>query len=137
MKISLKRLIVLLVPLMFVLSSAGYTRVYSKARNNYSTDINVNETKRAVMPKSDSLTKKEVLTKMKEIISEILDVKLEDIKMESRFTEDLGADEISTVELVMKLEKEFHITISDKDANTIITVQNLYDYLIKTLKVKN
>jgi len=120
---------------MFVLSSAGYTRVYSKARNNYSTDINVNETKRTVMQKSDSLTKKEVLTKMKEIISEILDVKLEDIKMESRFTEDLGADEISTVELVMKLEKEFHITISDKDANTIITVQDLYDYLIKALKV--
>jgi acyl carrier protein len=58
------------------------------------------------------------------------------IKPESRFVEDLGADSLDTVELVMALEDEFHLEISDEEAEKIMTVQQAIDCIDKALAEK-
>ncbi len=67
--------------------------------------------------------------RVKKIISEQLGVKLEEVKNESSFVEDLGADSLDTVELVMALEEEFDTEIPDEDAETITTVQTAINYI--------
>lgn len=67
--------------------------------------------------------------KIKKIISEQLGVKEEEVVPEASFVEDLGADSLDTVELVMALEEEFNIEIPDDDAEKILTVQNVMDYI--------
>ena len=67
--------------------------------------------------------------KVKKIIAEQLDVKEEEIKNESSFVEDLGADSLDTVELVMALESEFDVEIPDEEAEKITTVQAALDYV--------
>jgi acyl carrier protein len=67
--------------------------------------------------------------KVKGIISEQLGVKKEDIKPESSFTDDLGADSLDTVELVMALEEEFGMEIPDEDAEKITKVGDAYNYI--------
>ena len=62
--------------------------------------------------------------RVKKIIVEQLGVKEEDVKPEASFVEDLGADSLDTVELVMALEEEFDIEIPDEEAEKITTVQN-------------
>ncbi len=71
----------------------------------------------------------EVDGKVKKIISEQLGVAEADVKPESSFVNDLGADSLDTVELVMALEEEFGIEIPDEDAEKIATVQNAIDYI--------
>ena len=66
---------------------------------------------------------------MKKIIVEQLGVKEEDVKPEASFVEDLGADSLDTVELVMALEEEFDIEIPDEEAEKITTVQSAIDYV--------
>jgi acyl carrier protein len=63
------------------------------------------------------------------IIVEQLGVKPEDVKAESSFVEDLGADSLDTVELVMALEEEFETEIPDEEAEKISTVQSAIDYV--------
>ena len=63
------------------------------------------------------------------IIVEQLGVKPEDIKPEASFVEDLGADSLDTVELVMALEEEFETEIPDEEAEKITTVQLAIDYI--------
>lgn len=63
------------------------------------------------------------------IIVEQLGVKPEDIKPEASFVEDLGADSLDTVELVMALEEEFETEIPDEEAEKINTVQAAIDYI--------
>ena len=65
----------------------------------------------------------------KKIIVEQLGVKEEDVKPEASFVEDLGADSLDTVELVMALEEEFDIEIPDEEAEKITTVQSAIDYV--------
>jgi len=67
--------------------------------------------------------------KLKEILVNILGVKTEDIKTESKFIDDLGADSLDLVELIMALEEKFGIEISDEDAEKIITVKDALDYI--------
>ena len=67
--------------------------------------------------------------KIKKIIAEQLGVEEEDITPDSSFVEDLGADSLDTVELVMRFEEEFGIEIPDEDAEKILTVQNVVDYI--------
>lgn len=69
--------------------------------------------------------------KVKEIISEQLDVNEDEIQIESSFQDDLGADSLDVVELVMALEEEFGIEISDEDAENIKTVKDAVDYIEK------
>ena len=63
------------------------------------------------------------------IIVEQLGVKEEDVKPEAAFVEDLGADSLDTVELVMALEEEFETEIPDEEAEKISTVQAAIDYV--------
>lgn len=67
--------------------------------------------------------------KVKAIITEQLQVDEADIKMESSFIEDLGADSLDIVELVMALEEEFDIVIPDEDAEKIRTVEEAVNYI--------
>ena len=71
----------------------------------------------------------EVDAKVKKIISEQLGVPEADVKPEASFVNDLGADALDTVELVMALEEEFGVEIPDEDAEKIATVQNAIDYI--------
>ncbi|MCI5764166.1 MULTISPECIES: acyl carrier protein [Pasteurellaceae] len=67
--------------------------------------------------------------RVKKIIVEQLGVKEEEVKSEASFIEDLGADSLDTVELVMALEEEFDIEIPDEEAEKITTVQSAIDYV--------
>jgi len=76
--------------------------------------------------------------KVKDIISEQLGVKKEEIKPESSFIDDLGADSLDTVEVVMALEEEFGIEIPDEEAEKITTVGEAIKYIEeKTGKTKS
>ncbi|MBI5038552.1 MAG: acyl carrier protein [Nitrospirae bacterium] len=67
--------------------------------------------------------------KVKKIVAEQLGVDEEEVTSEASFVDDLGADSLDTVELVMAFEEEFGIEIPDDDAEKIITVQNSIDYI--------
>lgn len=67
--------------------------------------------------------------RVKKIIIEQLGVKEEEVKFEASFVEDLGADSLDTVELVMALEEEFDTEIPDDKAEKITTVQAAVDYI--------
>ncbi|HOW74786.1 MAG TPA: acyl carrier protein [Candidatus Competibacteraceae bacterium] len=67
--------------------------------------------------------------RVKKIIIEQLGVKEEQVTNEASFVEDLGADSLDTVELVMALEEEFELEIPDEDAEKITTVQQAIDYI--------
>ena len=67
--------------------------------------------------------------RVKDIIVEQLGVKPEQVTPEAKFIEDLGADSLDTVELVMALEEEFEIEIPDEDAEKITTVHQAIDYI--------
>jgi len=67
--------------------------------------------------------------RVKKIVAEQLGVKLEEVTNEASFVDDLGADSLDTVELVMALEEEFETEIPDEDAEKISTVQSAIDYV--------
>jgi len=67
--------------------------------------------------------------RVKKIVIEQLGVKEEDVKNEASFVDDLGADSLDTVELVMALEEEFECDIPDEEAEKISTVQQAIDYV--------
>jgi acyl carrier protein len=72
-------------------------------------------------------------TRVKAIIAEQLGVEESSVTNKKYFVKDLGADSLDTVELVMKLEDEFNIEISDDDAEKIVTVQSALDYINKII----
>ena len=71
--------------------------------------------------------------RVKSIVVKQLGVKEEEIKNESKFIDDLGADSLDTVELVMALEEEFETEIPDEEAEKITTVQQAIDYINSNL----
>ncbi|MDY0301254.1 MAG: acyl carrier protein [Trichlorobacter sp.] len=71
----------------------------------------------------------DVAKKVKEIVAEQLGVDDDKVVNEASFMDDLGADSLDTVELVMALEEEFDIEIPDEDAEKIQTVQDAIDYI--------
>ena len=67
--------------------------------------------------------------KVKKIIAEKLSVDLEEVVPEASFVDDLGADSLDLVELIMSMEEEFDIDISDEDAEKLVTVQDAISYI--------
>jgi acyl carrier protein len=79
--------------------------------------------------------KKEMAEKVKQIISEQLGVDESEVTPSASFVDDLGADSLDQVELVMALEEAFGVEIPDEDAEKIRTVQDAIDYVDKHAKV--
>ena len=69
------------------------------------------------------------LDKVKEVIIDKLGVEEDKIVSEASFVDDLGADSLDTVELIMQLEEEFGIEIPDEDAEKMTTVKSVVDYI--------
>jgi acyl carrier protein len=72
--------------------------------------------------------------KVKKIIAEQLSVAEEDVVPEASFVDDLGADSLDLVELIMAMEETFEVSIPDEDAEKIKTVQDAIDYVNKNKK---
>jgi len=75
-----------------------------------------------------------IADKVKDIIAEELGVDREEVTDNARFIDDLGADSLDTVELVMRFEEEFGIEIPDEDAEKIQSVRDAIDYIEKHSK---
>jgi acyl carrier protein len=71
----------------------------------------------------------EIENKVREIVCQQLDVEAEQVKMETSFVEDLGADSLAVVELVLALEEAFEIDIPDEDTERLRTFKNAVDYI--------
>ena len=72
-----------------------------------------------------------MLNKVIEILAEKLDKDPSEITAESSIKEDLGADSLDMVEIVMEIEEEFDVEVEDSDTASIITVQDIVDYVTK------
>lgn len=77
------------------------------------------------------MTPEEIEVKVKELICEQLEVSEEQLKPEYSFIDDLKADSLAVVELVLALEQEFDLEIPDEDTEQIKTVKNALDYIKK------
>lgn len=75
------------------------------------------------------MSSEEVFDKVKEIIVEQLGVASDSVTTEASFIDDLGADSLDIVELIMALEEEFDIEIPDSDAEKVVTVGDVVDYI--------
>lgn len=82
------------------------------------------------------MTRDEISGKVKNIIVEQLGVNAEEVKDEASFIDDLGADSLDTVELVMALEEEFNAEIPDEDAEKLRTVGDAVNYIDQKLSAK-
>jgi acyl carrier protein len=67
--------------------------------------------------------------KLKEILVDVLGVEEDNVKPESKFVEDLGADSLDLVELIMAFEDKFAIEITDEEAEKMVTVKDVLDYI--------
>ncbi|MBM3268615.1 MAG: acyl carrier protein [Candidatus Sericytochromatia bacterium] len=77
------------------------------------------------------MTETEAFEKLKKIVVDQLGVNAEEVTKEASFQEDLGADSLDTVELVMALEEEFEIEIPDEDAEKITSVGKALEYILQ------
>jgi acyl carrier protein len=72
-----------------------------------------------------------VQEKVRKIIADKLSVDLDEVVPEASFVDDLGADSLDLVELIMSMEEEFEIDISDEEAEKLLTVKDAFDYIEK------
>ena len=72
--------------------------------------------------------------KLQKIISEVLSVDTDDITLETAFVDDLGADSLDVFQIIMAIEEEFDIEITNEDAETIITVSDAVEQIKKAVK---
>jgi acyl carrier protein len=75
----------------------------------------------------------DIVERVKKIICEQLDVEEKDVVPTASFVDDLGADSLDQVELIMAMEEEFDVSISDEEAEKIATVQDAINYIKKAL----
>ncbi|MDJ0519400.1 MAG: acyl carrier protein [Trichodesmium sp. MO_231.B1] len=82
------------------------------------------------------MSNEDIFTRVQTIVSNQLEKDKDEVKPESNFANDLGADSLDTVELVMALEEEFEVEIPDEQAEQIATVQAAVDYIEKQTTAK-
>ncbi|MBQ3765040.1 MAG: acyl carrier protein [Synergistaceae bacterium] len=83
------------------------------------------------------MTKEEVVSKLKAIVSDRLDVEADQVTPEKSFVEDLGADSLDIVELIMGIEEEFDIEIPDEDAEKLTSVGEAMNYTLSKIGVED
>lgn len=83
------------------------------------------------MKLSKGISRMDIEQKIKELIAKQLDQKLEDIQPNSNLIQDLKADSLDIVELVMSFEETFNIEIADEEAEKMLTVANIVNYIKK------
>lgn len=81
-----------------------------------------------------SMKVNEIETRVKKIVVEQLGVKEEEVTSDASFVDDLGADSLDTVELVMALEEEFETEIPDEDAEKIVTIKDAVNYIVERME---
>lgn len=96
--------------------------------------INIKKANFAEILKLKITNMSDIAAKVKEIIVEKLGVEESEVTLEASFTNDLGADSLDTVELIMEFEKEFNISIPDEQAESITTVGEAVEYLSQQVK---
>jgi acyl carrier protein len=74
--------------------------------------------------------------RVKTIVAEQLGISEAEVKPDSSFVDDLGADSLDEIELLMAIEDEFHLAIADEDAEKLTTPQAVYDYVKTELKIE-
>lgn len=79
------------------------------------------------------MEKKEIEQKVIEIVAVQFGIKLDTVKLDTKFITDLGADSLDTVEIIMTVEDMFNITMPDEDAEKLMTVGMVVDYVEKKL----
>jgi acyl carrier protein len=72
---------------------------------------------------------RDIAREVKQIVADQLDLELNDIKVESAFIDDLGADSLGLVELVLALEEHFHLEIPDEDTENLLTIGATIEYI--------
>jgi acyl carrier protein len=77
------------------------------------------------------MKKEEILGKVKTVVAEKLNVGEDQVTEDAKFVEDLGADSLDQVELIMALEDEFSLKIPEEDAEKLMTVGSAVDYVLK------
>ncbi len=82
------------------------------------------------------MEREELLKKVKEIVSDKLSINEDQVTEEASFIDDLGADSLDTVELVMALEDEFDLDIPDEEAEKLTTVGKAMDYVLEKISSK-
>ena len=80
------------------------------------------------------MKKEEMLTKVKAVVAEKLNVGEDQVTEEAKFVEDLGADSLDQVELIMALEDEFELKIPEEEAEKLTTVGSAVDYVLKKVQ---
>ncbi len=79
----------------------------------------------------------DIIDRIKYLVMEHLDVEESKVTLDSCLSTELGADSLDSVELIMALEEEFEIEITDEEAHQFMTVQNIIDFINKKITKKN
>ena len=79
------------------------------------------------------MSKVNVEEKVRDLVAELFEIKRDEINLDSRFVEDLGADSLENVEMIMALDESFGLEIPDEDAEKLLTVREAVEYIQKNI----